>query len=145
MSTLRRYLLAAMLVAAPLHLAWEWLQCQPYFVHRATPATMESMIVATAGDLGLTAIAYFLVAALHGPKWGLARWRPATVLTLEAIAVALAVTVELYALKAGRWSYTEAAPLIPGMGISLLPVMQLALLLPLTFLGARSMVARCAR
>lgn len=58
-------------------------------------------------------------------------------LTLLVVALALASGVELYALAAGRWTYTDIAPLVPGTKISVLPVMQLLVLLPLSLFLAR--------
>ena len=95
------------------------------------------MLMATGGDLVLTALAYALVAIVHGPRWGLGRWRLARLLTLLVVALALASGVELYALAAGRWIYTDIAPLVPGTKISVLPVMQLLVLLPLSLFLAR--------
>lgn len=136
-SLLAKYLFVAMLVSFPLHFAWEWSQCQPYFIHGATSPSVSSMLMATGGDLVLTALAYALVAIVHGPRWGLGRWRLARLLTLLVVALALASGVELYALAAGRWIYTDIAPLVPGTKISVLPVMQLLVLLPLSLFLAR--------
>ena len=40
----------------------------------------------------------------------------------------VAVTIELYALNAGRWSYNEYMPIIPFLSVGLTPVIQLSLL-----------------
>ena len=131
------YLAVVLLVSFPLHFAWEWFQCQPFFVHRATPATVSSMVVATLGDLLLTLIAYAATAALHGPQWPMRRWRWPQVVTLELLALAMAMTIERYAVATGRWSYTDAAPRLPLTDVSVLPIMQLVLLFPASFLLAR--------
>lgn len=139
---LRRYAVVALAVAFPLHFAWEWLQCQPYFVHQAIPPTATSMLMATVGDLALTIAAYLAVAVLNGLQWGLHRWNAWGIVILESVAIALAIAVESFALATGRWSYTDAVPFMPGTRVSLLPVLQLVLLLPLTFLLARFLTAR---
>ena len=95
------------------------------------------MVVATLGDLVLTLIAYAAVGALHGLQWPLGRWRWPQVVTLELVALAMAMAVELHAVATGRWSYTDAAPLLSLAEVSLLPIMQLVLLLPASFLLAR--------
>jgi hypothetical protein len=139
------YLVALMLVSFPLHFAWEWFQCQPYFVHRATPATAASMLIATLGDLVLTLVAYAVVALLRGPEWPLQRWCASPSLTLVGTALVLAFTTEGYALSTGRWTYTDAAPLVPGTPISMLPILQSLLLLPASFLTARIIIERFGR
>jgi hypothetical protein len=136
------YLAMVLLVSFPLHLAWEWFQCQPFFVHRATPPTAAAMLAATLGDLALTLMAFAAVSAVHGLRWPLERWRWLHLVTLEAVALMLAVAVELHALAAGRWSYTDAAPRLPFTGVSALPVMQLMLLLPVSFRLPRSLAFR---
>ena len=46
------------------------------------------------------------------------------------------------ALAAGRWSYTERMPVVPGLGAGLWPLLQMTLLPPLTFLFARRWAGR---
>lgn len=132
-----RILLAVALMGFPLHFAWEWLQCGPYFVHQATPPNLTSMLVATAGDVALTSLAYGFLAARFGASWPLGAWRPVIWVSVLGIALALSLAIELYALQTGRWSYTAAAPRLPGTQISLLPIAQMLILLPLSMrLGA---------
>lgn len=127
------FLVVLALISFPLHFAWEWLQCQPYFVHGAAPASPSAMLLATLGDIALTLLAYAGVAAVHGTTWPLRPWSAGVWLTLLILALVLSVAVEMYALRSGRWAYTEAAPRLPGSAISLLPVAQLLILLPLSF------------
>lgn len=54
-------------------------------------------------------------------------------LALLGTALALSVSIELYALATHRWEYTKINPRIPGLGISVVPVLQLQLLIPVTF------------
>lgn len=98
------------------------------------------MLKAILGDVVLTGIAYVALAGLsRNPdllvmKWDWRKW-----LCLEGMGLALSVGIETYALNSGRWTYTELTPVIAG--ISLIPVLQLLLLFPLTFwLGRRLLV-----
>ena len=136
------FLVTILLIGFPLHLAWEWVQCQPFFVHRAAPPTLASMMIATLGDGVLTLIAYGGVAAIHGASRPLRPWTTGVWLTLLGLALILSIVMEAYALQTGRWTYTDAAPLLPGTPISVLPVAQLLLLFPLSFLLARSLTRR---
>jgi hypothetical protein len=61
------------------------------------------------------------------------------------LAIALSVAVEVHALAMGRWSYTAAAPKLPFAGVSLLPILQLIVLLPISFALAREATARVTR
>lgn len=126
--------LAVSLVAFVLHYAWEYVQCS-LFVHLASPATPVGMIPPALGDVALTWVAQLTTAAVTG-RWlwaADARWPARAWLALIATALMLSVPLELYALSTDRWAYTDAQPLIPGLGVGLTPVLQLLLLFPATF------------
>lgn len=122
------------LIAFALHLVWEYAQCIPFFVHGTLAPTHSAMILATLGDVVITWVAYSVVAAAHqNLYWFSTRWRWTHWSLLIMTALVLSIAIEGYALKTDRWGYTESAPLLFGH-ISLLPVLQLVLLFPATFL-----------
>jgi hypothetical protein len=124
-----------------LNYAWENVQCPLFFVHRGGSAKQVAMLYATVGDLFMTWIAYIAV-ALTSKRWlwllGTWRWQQWTVLL--GTALTLSVLVESFALATSRWSYTDINPLIPGTGISVLPVAQLVLLFPAAFGVSRKLL-----
>ncbi|MEW6168403.1 MAG: hypothetical protein AB1651_12010 [Pseudomonadota bacterium] len=130
-------------VSFALHFAWEYAQCEPFFVHLRAPASMAAMLRATLGDLVLTALAGLGTALVsRNPRWPLQRWTPRVWLSLLGLALALSVTVELHALAMDWWRYTARAPRLPASQVSLLPVLQLVLLFPLSFGLARALALR---
>lgn len=131
-----RYAGALTAVAFVLHYGWETLQC-PLFVHRKDDTVMwVAMVLATIGDVVLTWLVQVVVAA-YSRRWiwprgaGRASW-----VLLLLLAITIAVVIERYALMTGRWSYAPTNPQIPGLGVSWLPVAQLVVLLPVSFLLA---------
>ena len=140
---LPKYCLVVSGTAFLLHFVWEWLQCPLFFVHRQSPPTLRAMLVATLGDMFLTWIAQ-LVMALVTRRWfwALRPWSRAETLSLISCGVVLGVGTEYWALATGRWAYTEMNPLVPGTGISALPVAQLVVLFPLTFWLTRRVLRR---
>jgi hypothetical protein len=69
-------------------------------------------------------------------RWGLRdRWN--IYATAAVLGLAYAALVEQAALGAGRWSYTERMPVVPGLGAGLWPLLQMTLLPPLTFWVSR--------
>ena len=133
LSVLRHAVLLAM-PALPLQYAWENVQCRVFFVHRANPADQWSMLQAAGGDVLLTWIAYLVVAALTGRwLWLQGRWTARVWIILLGTALALSISIELYALATQRWEYTAIAPRIPGLGVSVVPMLQLLILFPVTF------------
>jgi hypothetical protein len=140
---MRTYFLALLPIAFLLHLGWEYAQCQPFFTHGQSPPTAAAMLMAAAGDLVLTAMAYAgVAAATRRWDWALQRWSRPVWVSLLVLATALSVAVEMYALATGRWAYTTLAPIVPIIGVSLIPVLQLVLLLPLSFALARAVTLR---
>lgn len=136
------FLIVLSLVSFPMHWLWEWVQCKPYFVHGASPPTLTAMLMATLGDVVLTLLAYGAVSLLHGRAWPLRPWSPGVWVMLLGLALVMSISFEAYALHTGRWAYTDAAPRVPGTPISVLPVAQLLILLPLSFYLVRLFV-RC--
>lgn len=132
-------ILTIALTAFALHFAWELIQCRLFFVHLALPPTWFGMLVATLGDIVLTFIAYGLVAiSARDVCWYQKRpWPLLTWLILELVALTLSVAVERSGLELGRWAYRENAPMLPAFNVSLVPVLQLMILFPLTFTVAR--------
>lgn len=123
-----------------LHFAWESLQCIPFFVHETQPrhGFFFTMARAAAGDVFLTALGYVILAlSFRQIDWPSARWRPLRLLVVECVAITLAIVTEIVALRHGRWSYTSGNPLIPGLGVSWLPVLQLMILFPISFATLR--------
>jgi hypothetical protein len=120
--------------ALPLHYAWENVQCRLFFVHRANPADQWSMLQAAGGDLLLTWIAYLVVATLTGHwLWIQQRWTARVWIILLGTALVMSISIELYALATQRWEYTAINLRIPGLGVSVVPVLQLMILFPVTF------------
>ena len=129
------------IIAFVLHLIWESAQCPLFFIHRGLPNTQTAMVIATLGDVILTWIAFFIVAAFsRNLKWYLSKWNTMQKLSLTVVAMFLGLAIEWNALKSGRWEYTDVNPLIPGTAISILPIFQLILLFPLTLVLARIVI-----
>lgn len=128
------YLALLSAISFVLHFAWEYIQCQPFFVHGAAPATLSGMLGATLGDLVLTGLVYAGVAAVaRNWRWPRLPWTPGIWVALLGLSLAIGVSVEWYALSVGRWSYTGLAPLLPMTSLSVVPLLQLVILLPLSF------------
>lgn len=123
-----RFVVAFLLAAFGLHLAWEFAQCGPFYVGGKFPLTIGGMLHVTIADVGLSALIYGLVAvALRDAFWG-RRPSRARLIAAAALGAGFAVAIELHALAAGRWSYSDLMPEVPALGAGVLPVLQLALI-----------------
>ena len=113
------------LLSLALNLAWEIAQIPLYTIfHEASAGSIAYAVLHCAAGDGLIAAGSFVLAAaaLRDPDWIRARpWRGGAI----AIAAALAYTAysewrNVYQL--GSWAYTEAMPLLFGIGLS--PLLQ---------------------
>lgn len=116
-----------------LNLVWENAQAPWY---QGYSSFWQHFSVCFLGTLGDVVIVLLLFAAFAGVyrNWDWIRtlsWKTAVPLVLAGLAIG--VIIELFALTTGRWTYTEAMPLVPGLRVGLWPVLQMTILPGLTF------------
>lgn len=91
---------------------------------------------ATFGDVAISLVEFWSVAALARSRWWIIRSSPAQVVGF--VAVGVVITIMLEALATGpweRWRYTPSMPSMPTLpitGTRILPLFQWILLPPLT-------------
>ncbi len=125
------------------HFVWEYLQCTPFFIHIQNTPTLGGMIYAALGDVLMILAVFLMMAAKYQSfAWCFGRWNLGSTLLIIGFSLFLAVLVELWALGTGRWSYTEINPLLPVLGISILPLMQMALINPISMFAAKVILNR---
>lgn len=140
---------AAALATAAFVLNWLWEMAQmPGYAELAGRRWSDTLVpctVAAAGDVGLTFVVYGVGALAAGRlSWGEEKkWN---VYAAAAILGALiAIAIEWRAAQTGRWSYTDDMPIVPGLGVGLWPLLQLAILTPFSIWIARWLAGRTAR
>ncbi len=128
-----------------LNLVWEYFQCGPFFRHVETRPTIAAMTGATFGDLVMMVVIYIVVSWVKRSwYWYDNAWNARLVFSVLVPSFLIAVMVELVALKSGRWEYTSRNPIIPGFGVSLLPVIQMLLITSASFYFSKPNVfAKC--
>src|SRR5260370_30253544 len=112
----------------------------PAYVQMAGLSWRQSFGVCTVAalvDLAITLSVVGLGALAAGElRWGMAgRWNVYVAAAL--LGGACAVVIAWKALESGRWSYSERMPVVPILGFGLWPLVQLCLLLPVSFGIAR--------
>lgn len=131
---LARLFASIAVVSFVLHSIWEMAQMPAYkdLAGRPFLETAARCTPATLGDVVLTFWIYAIGALAAGSiGWGLkSRWN--VYLTLALLAALHAIWIEQVAVAAGRWSYSEAMPTVPRIGVGIWPLLQLTLLTPLT-------------
>ena len=125
-----------MLFALLLNYPWEFIQA-PLFAGMAEAAHWEAVKVCTQAALGdavIMLVAYWGVAVARRSRAWVASpgWRD--VLWFASIGVGITVVIEWMALHGwwlASWRYSAAMPVIPGLGVGLVPVLQWLILPPL--------------
>ena len=125
-----------LLFALLLNYPWEFIQA-PLFEGMAERPHWEAVTACTQAALGdavIMLIAYWGVAALgRGRAWIAAPgWRD--VLLFSSIGVGITVVIEWLALRGAwlaGWTYSALMPVIPVLGVGLVPVLQWVVLPPL--------------
>ena len=143
---LGRFLVTTVLASFVLNEIWEMAQMPAYAQTAGHPwmSTLGPCTRAAVGHVEIVLGIYAAGALAAGDLgWGLrGRWN--IYATAALLGLAYAALVEHAALAAGRWSYTERMPVVSVLDAGLWPLLQMALLSPLTFLFARWWTGRGA-
>jgi hypothetical protein len=135
---MRSYFVSLITITFALHFVWEMAQMFAYQEMARQPwqGTLLTCTLATVGDVLATLLVYSVIALLRrNAAWGLrARWNDCAWASVPGAVIAVAA--EKVAAAYGQWSYTDAMPIVPVLDVGLLPLLQLALLIPLTIWGA---------
>ena len=121
-------------VAVAVNYPWELAESPLYEGTGDSSRMWWHCFVASLGD-GLLVL---LILGAGFVAFGRARWFVAPgaggYALMVAVGLAVAVAVEWIALHPlRRWSYTPRMPVVPGLGVGLLPVLQMLVLPPLVF------------
>ncbi len=141
---MRRWAAFALLVLA-LNFAWEMLQAKWFASMQGVPLLRATILCfrAALGDLVIVAIGFAAAALVARTSAWPAERRlviPATVFV--AVALAIAIGYEVFALSTARWRYDDTMPTLFGIGV--LPLLQW-LLLPIIEVWAFLAIFRRAR
>lgn len=120
-----------------LHGIWEYAACGIFYTMEGQGFIEHQllMIQATIGDVFIALGLFFILAFVNQrSNWFLEQWERKDLVISLLYSVLAAFYFESHALHLDRWGYQENMPLVYGTSIALVPVVQLALLLPLGFI-----------
>jgi hypothetical protein len=119
----------AALIAVAVNFAWEIAQAYLYAPMGGIWQATRRCLIASLVDGAIVV----LVSAVAGRPW--MRRRPSHVVvyaTVVALALGVAAAIELWGLAQGRWVYRPEMPRVPGTALGLMPLLQMAVLTPMT-------------
>ena len=115
-------LLLLMLFAFILNLIWELLHYFLYIDLSGIPK-YPHILLASFTDMILISVIFFLVSVIDKSfKWiGKPDWL--NIVIIFVLSIVASASIEVWALKTGRWAYTSLMPVVFGLGVS--PLVQL--------------------
>jgi hypothetical protein len=129
-------------VAWPINFGWEMAQAYLYAPMGTIGKATWECVAASFGDVFIVlAIAGITSLVFGGTGW-LVQRRPAAFATAAFLGAAVAIVIEWRALGAGQWAYSPWMPILPGIGVGFVPVLQMMLLPSAIFLLARTTLWR---
>src|SRR5436305_7588538 len=121
---MKRWLVFALLVLA-LNFAWEMMQAKWFASMQRLPLWRGTLLCfqAALGDLVVTGIAFAAAAILaRSATWPMQRRAVIAAVVFVAVAMAITIAYERFALSTGRWRYGETMATLFGIGV--LPLLQ---------------------
>ena len=111
-----------MLFAFILNLIWELLHYFLYIDLSGIPK-YPHILLASFTDMILISVIFFLVSVIDKSfKWiGKPDWL--NIVIIFVLSIVASASIEVWALKTGRWAYTSLMPVVFGLGVS--PLVQL--------------------
>lgn len=126
-----KYIILLVLVAFILHIVWENIQAPLYEGFVSFPGHLSTCFFGAIGDIFITLFALlFISLTKQNFSW---RLNKHNFIALAVIGFLISVLIEQRALLIGAWSYKDIMPIIPYFKVGLTPVLQMTLLLPLSF------------
>lgn len=124
-----RYFITIVIIAFLLHIVWENAQAPLYAGYQSFFVHFPVCLIGTVGDVVITILTLMLVLLL---KKQIPQTAP-DFLALAIIGFITAIAIEQHALLVGKWNYSQTMPLIPWLNVGLAPILQMTILLPLSF------------
>ncbi|MBI5798737.1 MAG: hypothetical protein HZB10_02295 [Candidatus Yonathbacteria bacterium] len=122
------------IVSFLLHIVWENLQAPLFAGYVSFGQHFWFCLYGTAGDVVIALVVFLLIALLKGDMDWIRSITARDLLALAIIGFFIAVWIEHRALLFSTWNYAAAMPIIPYLKVGLTPVLQMVILLPLSFL-----------
>ncbi len=124
------------------HFVWEYFHFGFYTGYEHWSGSMPVYWLATVGDVLYTLGAFALVSAIKKSYEWISSATVSDYFMLVTLGCLIALFVEYKGLALDRWEYRPEMPLIPMLGVGLSPILQMAILLPVTFFVTQWLSAR---
>jgi len=143
MRNLARWFAALFVIAVVCNFTWEMAQSYLYDPMGDWWQSTRRCLIASIGDGAMVV----LVAAVVRRSWRTSSFAllpsASEYAAAAALGLAMAIVVEWWGLSVERWAYRPEMPIVPGTPFGVVPLVQMALLTPLTiWLAQRTLGVR---
>lgn len=111
---------------------WEYFVCGLFYDVKSIKNMTSLMFEATLGDVMITVVIFNFLLLINRSKNHTFDLKDNVIVCLYGFSAAM--FFETKALEINRWAYSDAMNNFMGTGIGVMPILQLILLLPLTFI-----------
>lgn len=128
-----KYIITLIIISFLLHLVWENAQASLFAGYTTLSQHLPLCFWATIGDVVFTLAVYLGISLLKNDFGWIMRLNKKDGLVIAAIGFFWAIGIEWMALLFQKWSYANTMPIIPYFQVGLTPILQMMILLPLSF------------
>jgi len=124
-----------------LHLVWENLQAPLYGSDYISFAQhFPTCLIATFGDVFIALIVYYFIMVVKKDTHWIAKQDVSDYIAITFLGLLIAIGIEQNALLLEKWGYGATMPLIPYLRVGLLPILQMTILLPISFYLTKKLI-----
>jgi len=128
-----KYIVISSSIVFLLHIIWENAQAPLFAGYSSFGKHFPICFLGTIGDVVFTLSVYFGISLLKNDFGWIIRLSRKEIMVIAVIGFFWAIGIEWRALLFERWGYADTMPIIPYFKVGLTPIMQMTLLLPLSF------------
>jgi hypothetical protein len=132
------FLLILSSVAFLFHFIWENSHISLYTNYEKMEIGIPVPLLATFGDVFYTLMAFFVVSLFKRSMLWINNFSVRVAGQLSLIGALIALFVEYKAMYFAKWAYSDLMPVIPYLSVGISPIVQMALLLPLSVFLAQA-------
>lgn len=136
----RDYIIWIAVIAFSLNFIWELLQGPLYEGFEYDWQHVSFCALASIADMLMVLILLFGFGLIYRNVFWMNFLSPKRILLLVVLGTVGAIIAEMWHTSQGDWTYAEAMPIVPGVGVGLSPVLQFAVLPYLIFLIGKKFI-----
>lgn len=130
---MKNKIIALTIISFLLHLVWENAQAPLYGGYTSFTQHFFICLMGTFGDVLITLMVFIFIVVIKKDAFWIAKQNGGDYIASAFLGLLIAIGIEQNALLLEKWVYSSVMPLLPYLQVGLTPVLQMVILLPLSF------------